>query len=70
LELLHTGALGSGPRPLLNSNLAPQTLTVVDIKLRSASTTYTTYDMTTLVVDHRKLPRIIVGPNGMGTASR
>jgi len=24
LELLHTGALGSGPRPLLNSNLAPQ----------------------------------------------
>ena len=67
LELLHTGALGSGPRPLLNSKLAPQkTLTVVDIKLGSASTTYTTYDMTTLeVVDHRKLPRIIVGPNGM-----
>jgi hypothetical protein len=67
LELLHTGALGSGPRPLLNSNLAPQkTLTVVDINLGSASTTYTTYDMTTLkLVDHRKLPRIIVGPNGM-----
>ena len=69
LELLHTGALGSGPRPLLNSNLAPQkTLTVVDmdITLESASTTYTTYDMTTLkVVDYRKLPRIIVGPNGM-----
>ena len=67
LELLHTGALGSGPRPLLNSNLAPQkTLTVVDINLESASTTYTTYDMTTLkVVDHRKLPRIIAGPNGM-----
>jgi len=67
LELLHTGALGSGPRPLLNSNLAPQkTLTVVDINLGSASTTYTTYDMTTLnLVDQRKLPRIIVGPNGM-----
>lgn len=67
LELLHTGALGSGPRPLLNSNLAPQkTLTVVDINLGSASTTYTTYDMSTLkLVDQRKLPRIIVGPNGM-----
>lgn len=67
LELLHTGALGGGPRPLLNSNLAPQkTLTVVDINLGSASTTYTTYDMTTLkLVDHLKLPRIIVGPNGI-----
>ena len=67
LELLHTGALGSGPRPLLNSNSAPQkTLTVVDIKLESATTTYTTYDMTTMkLVDHGKLPRIIVGPNGM-----
>lgn len=67
LELLYTGALGSGPRPLLNSALAPRkTLTVVDVNLASASTTYTTYDMTTLkLVDHRKLPRIIVGPNGM-----
>lgn len=67
LQLLHTGALGGGPRPLLNSSLAPQkTLTVVDMNLGSASTTYTTYDMTTLnLVDHRKLPRIIVGHNGM-----
>jgi hypothetical protein len=67
LELLHAGALGSGPRPLLNSKLAPQkTLTVVDINIGSASTAYTTYDMTTLkLVDSRKLPRIIVGPNGM-----
>lgn len=67
LQLLHTGALGSGPRPLLNSSLPTQkTLTVVDVNLGSALTTYTTYDMTTLqVVDQRKLPRIIVGPNGM-----
>lgn len=67
LQLLHTGALGGGPRPLLNSNLAPQkTLTVVDVSFESASTTYTTYDMTTLnLVDYQKLPRVIVGPNGM-----
>lgn len=67
LQLLHAGALGSGPRPLLNSSLPTQkTLTLVDVNLGSASTTYTTYDMTTLqVVDQRKLPRIIVGPNGM-----
>lgn len=67
LELLHTSALGSGPRPLLNSSLPTQkTLTVVDVDLNSQSTIYTTYDMTTLkVVDHRQLPRIIVGHNGM-----
>lgn len=67
LELLHTSALGSGPRPLLNSNLRPsKTLTVVDVNLNSQSTTYTTYHMPTLeVFDHRQLPRIIVGPNGM-----
>lgn len=67
LELLHTSALGSGPRPLLNSSLPTQkTLTVVDVNLDSQSTIYTTYDMTTLkVVDHRQLPRIIVGHNGM-----
>lgn len=67
LELLYSGALGSGPRQLLNSNLAPQkTLTVVDINLGSASTTYTTYDMRSLkLVDYRQLPRIIAGANGM-----
>ncbi len=67
LELLHTGALGSGPRPLLSSALPTRkTLTVVDVNLSSQSTTYTTYDMSNLeVVDHRQLPRIIVGPNGM-----
>lgn len=67
VQLLHTGALGSGPRPLLNSSLPTQkTLTVVDVNLGSASTTHTTYDMTTLqLVDQRKLPRIILGPDGM-----
>jgi hypothetical protein len=66
LELLHTGAIGAGPRRLLNSDRPPQkTLTIVDVKLGSASTTYTTYDMTTLqLVKQQDLPRLIVGPNG------
>lgn len=66
LELLHAGALGSGARPLLNANLMPsKTLTVVDANFDTDSMTYTTYDMKTLqVVNHRQLPRLIVGPNG------
>lgn len=61
LELLSTGALGSGSRQLLNSNLPPRkTLTVVDINLNSASTIYTTYDMKTLaVIDIETLPSAI-----------
>lgn len=66
LELLHAGILGSGPRPLLNSELPTQkTLTIIDVNLDSESTVYTTYDAVTLqLVDQQKLPRIIVGPNG------
>ncbi|KGF71457.1 metallophosphoesterase [Neosynechococcus sphagnicola sy1] len=66
LQLLHCGILGSGPRPLLNSHLPTEkTLTVIDIDLNAESTTYTTYDAVNLqVVDFKKLPRLIVGPNG------
>jgi Icc-related predicted phosphoesterase len=66
LELLHAGALGSGPRKLLNSSLPPQkTLTVVDIDLKSQITIYTTYDLKTLsVIDIQTLPKMIVTPNG------
>ena len=66
LELLHTGALGSGPRKLINSKQQPfKTLTVVDINLNAESTIYTTYNMKNLsVVDSQTLPRIIVGYNG------
>ena len=66
LQLLHAGALGGGPRPLEGSDRSPQkTLTVVDIDLASASTTYTTYDMKTLqVIDQQQLPRQISGHNG------
>ncbi len=67
LELLHTGAIGSGPRPHLNSNLAPfKTLTVVDVTLASETTVYTTYDMKTLqLVNQQQLPRLIPGPTGV-----
>jgi len=66
LKLLHTGALGSGPRVLLNSNLPPKnTLTVVDINLKQNKSFYTTYDMKTLaVVDPQELPAKITGFNG------
>ncbi|MEB3311009.1 MAG: metallophosphoesterase [Snowella sp.] len=66
LELLHTGALGGGPRQLLNSQLSPtKTLTVIDVNLNSESTLYTTYNMKDLsVIQTKSLPRIIVGVNG------
>lgn len=66
LQLLHTGILGSGPRPLLNSDLAPfKTITVLDIDLTAGDTTYTTYDMKTMeLVNIKTLPRLIAGPNG------
>jgi hypothetical protein len=66
LQLLQTGALGTGPRQWLNSKLAPtKTLTVVDITLKEAKTRYTTYDMfTQQVLDQQTLPRLIVSPTG------
>ncbi|HAN45592.1 MAG TPA: metallophosphoesterase [Cyanobacteria bacterium UBA8156] len=66
LELLHTGALGSGPRPLLDSRLpVTNTLTIVDVDVAKAQTIYTTYNMRTLqTIDIKTLPRLIVGPNG------
>jgi hypothetical protein len=67
LQLLNTGALGAGPRRWLGSNLEPmKTLTIVDVHLADATTTYTTYNMTTLkVVDQKQLPRAISGPEGL-----
>jgi len=66
LQLLHTGALGSGPRPLLDSPLPPRkTLTIVDVDLAQSLTRYTTYDMKTeQVVDIQSLPRVINSPTG------
>lgn len=66
LELLNAGALGSGPKQLLNSNLAPKsTLTVIDTDLTAgAKIIYTTYDMKTAeVINNNSLPPIINAVN-------
>ncbi len=68
LQLLHTGILGSGPRPLIEGNLpAWKTLTVVDIHFQRAElTTYTTYNMETFeLIEYQQLPRLLMGHNGM-----
>ena len=64
--MLYTGALGSGPRVLLNSNLPPRnTLTVLDINKEQNQIFYTTYDMKTMtVVNPQELPEKITGLNG------
>jgi Icc-related predicted phosphoesterase len=66
LELLHTGAMGSGPRRLRNSDIPPRkTLTMVDIDLANEITAYTTYDLkTSTAIDIQTLPRFIMAPNG------
>ncbi|XGB42724.1 MAG: metallophosphoesterase [Nodosilinea sp. LVE1205-7] len=68
LQLLHTGILGAGPRPLIDSKLPTRkTITVVDIDFNSADlTTYTTYDMASLkIIANQELPRLLAGHNGM-----
>jgi hypothetical protein len=66
LQLLQTGALGTGPRRWLNSDLSPRkTLTVVDVSLAEASTRYTTYDLThQTLLDTKILPRMITTASG------
>lgn len=66
LQLLHAGALGQGSRQLIGSNLPPrQTITIVDIKLYTAETTYTTYDIKTMeLIEIEQLPQRIDGDNG------
>lgn len=67
LQLLHSGLLGAGPRPLLDGTAPRKTLTVVDIKFDSPDlTTYTTYDIQTLqLIEAKKLPRFLTGHNGI-----
>jgi hypothetical protein len=66
LDMLHCGALGSGPKSLLATNTAAfQTLTIMDIFLDAANVVHTTYNMSTkAVVNLQQLPRQIVGPTG------
>lgn len=68
LQLLHTGILGSGPRPLIDSGLPTRkTLTVVDVDFADPDlTTYTTYDIQTLAtIAYDELPRFLAGHNGL-----
>ncbi|MGB3656204.1 MAG: metallophosphoesterase [Rivularia sp. (in: cyanobacteria)] len=68
LQLLHTGILGSGPRPLIDSKVpSSKTITVVDINFDSPElTTYTTYDIKTLkLIEYKQLPRFLTGHNGI-----
>lgn len=69
LELLHTGALGQGPRPLLESSLPPQkTVTILDYYFRADSISYSTYAFGAggglRLVDIAELPPVIHGING------
>jgi len=68
LQLLHTGIIGSGPRPLIDSKIPPfKAITVLDINFDSPElTTYTTYDMKTLeLIEYKQLPRFLTGHNGI-----
>lgn len=66
LQLLHSGILGGGPRPLLGrEQLSPKTVTIVDVDLGAAETTYTTLDAHTLEpIELRDLPLILHGISG------
>lgn len=68
LHLLHAGILGSGPRPLIDSDLPPwKALTLVDVDFDSPDlTTYTTYNMETMeLIEMEQLPRFLIGHNGL-----
>ncbi|MEM1281821.1 MAG: metallophosphoesterase, partial [Cyanobacteria bacterium P01_H01_bin.152] len=68
LQLLHTGILGSGPRPLIAGNLPPwKAITVLDIDFDTSDLTrYTTYDIETLeLIEDETLPRLLMGHNGV-----
>lgn len=67
LEMLQAGALGIGSRPLLVGNLPPhKTLTLLDIDFLPARTTYTTFELPSLLqIDQAALPRSIPSQRGM-----
>ncbi|MDB9526052.1 metallophosphoesterase [Oscillatoria sp. CS-180] len=67
LQLLHMGVIGSGPRPLIDSDLPPRkVLTVLDVDFDAPDPTrYTTYDIQTMeVIEYSDLPRFLTGHNG------
>lgn len=70
LQLLHMGIIGSGPRPLIDSDLPPsKAVTVLDIDFDAPEgelTRYTTFDIQTLdLIESGELPRFLTGHNGM-----
>ena len=68
MQLLHTGILGSGPRPLIVGDAAPRkTMTIIDVRFDSPElTTYSTYDMQTLkLIQYDELPRSLTAHNGL-----
>lgn len=70
LELLHTGALGQGPRPLLGTDTAYNTVTILDVFFHADSIAYTTYRVDAgaepafVPVDDAALPPRLDGVNG------
>lgn len=67
LQLLHTGALGSGARKLLNTTMTPRkTITIIDIDFDDKNlTTYYTYNMANFqLINYEELPQFITGYNG------
>jgi hypothetical protein len=69
LELLHAGALGDGPRPLLGAaEPSPRTATILDFDARAGTVRYTTHviagDAAADTVPLRSLPRRLQGHNG------
>lgn len=68
LQLLHMGIIGSGPRPLIDSDLPPwKAMTVLDVDFDTPELTrYTTYDIQTMdLIEYGELPRFLTGHNGM-----
>lgn len=71
LELLHSGALGQGARPLLGDSLpSPQTVTLLDFHFAADSVAYTTYAFDPRApgglrrIPTASLPPVLRGVNG------
>ncbi|MGA1356795.1 MAG: metallophosphoesterase family protein [Prochlorothrix sp.] len=66
LDLLHTGLIGSGPRPLIDhSSPSPKTLTLLDLDYSQNRLTTTTYNAETWeTIALETLPRFLLGHNG------
>lgn len=67
LDMLQTGAMGSGPRRLLVGSLpAYKTMTLLDVDLAANHTRYTTFELPSLrQIDQAVLPSFIPSHNGV-----